>query len=431
VYVLGGYQTDFARNWTREGGAGGGAAGGPLFGMFAEAVPAALADAAVDAAEVQVAHVGNLAGELFAGQAQLGAFVPAALPELLGPDLAGIPTSRHEAACAAGGVSVLAAMADLEAGRYDVALVAGAELMRNVPPAEAAGHLGTAAWAGREAQDAAFPWVTLFAEVAAAYDRLWGIDRAHLARIAEINLTNARRNPNAQTRGWELDPAAFGTGGPDGRPDGGTDHGANPVVAGMLRKLDCGRITDGAAALVLASAGYARAWAARRNLPLERVPVLRGWGHRTGPLLLADKLAAARPDGLLFPHFAAAVQDAYRRAGRSGPGDVDVAEVHDCFTVTEYTALEHIGLTGPGLAWQAVEKDVIAPGGALPVNPGGGLLGIGHPVGATGVRQVLDAARQVAGGAGECQVEGARTALTVNVGGSCTTVVSFVLGPGA
>jgi acetyl-CoA C-acetyltransferase len=201
------------------------------------------------------------------------------------------------------------------------------------------------------------------------------------------------------------------------------------VVAGLLRKMDCGRITDGAAAIVLASAEYALPWAARRGIPLSEVPVLRGWGHRTGPLLLADKLAAA-PDGYLFPHFHAAVQDAYRRAGISGPAEIDVAELHDCFTITAYTAVEHIGLTGPGLAWQAVEKDVIAPGGPLPVNPSGGLLGLGHPVGATGVRQVLDAARQVSDRAGSYQIDGARTALAVNVGGSCTTIVSFVVGAG-
>jgi acetyl-CoA C-acetyltransferase len=409
VFVLGGYQTDFARNWAR--------AGDDLYAMFAETVPRALAAAEVPVDDVGVAHVANLAGELFAGQANLGAFVPAAVPDLLGPDLAGIPTSRHEAACAAGGVSTLAATADLEAGRYQVALVLGAELMRNVPAEKAGEYLGTATWAGQEAKGSTFPWVSLFADLADAYDRLWGLDHQHLARIAEINLGNARRNPKAQTRDWTFRPGAFGP-----------DDDVNPVVDRTLRKNDCGRITDGAAAVLLAARPYAEAWAARRGIPLEGVPRLRGWGHRTGRLLLADKLAGARPDAYLFPHFAAAVQDAYRRAGVSGPEDLDLAEVHDCFTITEYTALEHIGLTEPGKAWQAVEKDVIAVGGALPVNPSGGLLGLGHPVGATGVRQVLDAARQVSGQAGECQVEGARTALTVNIGGSCTTVVSFVVG---
>jgi acetyl-CoA C-acetyltransferase len=411
VYVLGGYLTDFARNWTQEGL--------DLFAMFAEAVPGALADADMPEEDVQVAHVGNVAAEQFAGQAQLGAFVPAALPELLGPGLVGIPTSRHEAASAAGGVSMLAAMADLESGRYDVALVVGAELMRNVPPEQAAAYLGAAAWAGREAQDAVFPWVSLFAEVADAYARIWGLDHAHLGRIAEINLYNARRNPKAQTRGWELGPRSFGS-----------DDAVNPVVSGMLRKLDCGRITDGAAAVVLASARYAQQWAEERGIRLASVPVLRGWGHRTGPLLLADKVVGARPDRYLFPHFHAAVQDAYRRAGIVGPAEIDLVELHDCFTITEYVALDHIGLTGPGLAWQAIEKDVIAPSGPMPVNPSGGLIGLGHPVGATGVRQVLDAARQVSGRAGECQVFGAQTALAVNVGGSCTTVVSFVVGVG-
>ena len=156
VYVLGGAQTDFARNWSKEGLG--------LVDMFAETVPAALADARVDDREVGVIHVSNLAGELFAGQAQLGGMVVAAVP-----GLDGLPSTRHEAACASGSTAILAACADIESGRYDVALVVGVELMRNVSAQTAAEYLGTAAWAGREALGAKYPWPALFADIAQEY----------------------------------------------------------------------------------------------------------------------------------------------------------------------------------------------------------------------------------------------------------------------
>ena len=122
----------------------------------------------------------------------------------------------------------------------------------------------------------------------------------------------------------------------------------------------------------------------------------------------------------------AAVHDAFDRA-RTDLDGIDTFEVHDCFTPSEYLAIDHIGLTGPGESWKAIENGDIAPDGRLPVNPGGGLIGGGHPVGATGVRMLLDATAQVTGQAGEYQVDGARRAATLNIGGSTATTVSFVL----
>ncbi|WTW93816.1 acetyl-CoA acetyltransferase [Streptomycetaceae bacterium NBC_01309] len=406
AYILGGAQTDFARNWAKEGLG--------LVDLLREAAEGALADASVDAADVEVLHIGNHAGELFAGQSQLGGLTVSAVPALTG-----LPSTRHEAACASGGTALLAADADLGAGRYDLALVVGVELMRNVPADEAAANLGSAAWAGREAVGATFPWPALFAEVADAYDERWGLDPAHLGAIARGAFANARRNPYAQARDWDFEPAAFTP-----------DDTANPLVEGRLRRTDCGRITDGAAALLLASPRYAAAWARARGRELDDVPCLRGFGHRTDSLLLADKLARRDPGGVLFPHLAGAVSDAYRRAGIGGIADIDVAELHDCFTISALVAFEHIGLAAPGEGGRIVEEGVIDAGGSLPVNPGGGLLALGHPVGATGVRMAVDAARQVAGTAGPTQVEDARTALTLNIGGSFTTAVATVISRG-
>ncbi|WP_269814786.1 thiolase family protein, partial [Nocardia aurea] len=129
VHVLGGHQTDFARNWTKEGLG--------VYDLLRESALGALEATRIDPAEVEVAHVGNLAAELFCGQAQLGGMVAA-----VDPAWAMLPTSRHEAACASGSVAALAAMADIEAGRYDLALVTGVELMRGVGAQEAAQHLG-------------------------------------------------------------------------------------------------------------------------------------------------------------------------------------------------------------------------------------------------------------------------------------------------
>jgi acetyl-CoA C-acetyltransferase len=401
VYVLGGHQTDFALK----------APEGDVFGLLQDATLGALDAAKVGAAEIDVIHVGNFAGELFNFQGQMGGLVAA-----VDPELADKPASRHEAACASGSMAVLAAMADLEAGRYDVALVVGAEVLRNVSPPEAGLRLGCAGWTGRELVDEPLPWPASFARMAEEYDRRYGLQHAHLGRIAEINTANARRNPNAQTRHWTFDWTDF------------YESDANPPVSGMLRKLDCSRTTDGAAGIVLASERAATEWARRRAIDVETVPRILGWGHRTATMRLEDKLRAGADAEYLFPHMRTAILDAYARAGIGGPDQLDLIETHDCFSISEYIALDHFGITTPGKAWQAVDDGVIDFGGLLPVNPSGGLIGLGHPVGATGVRMILDAAKQVTGTAGEYQVEGARRAATLNIGGSATTVAAFVVG---
>ncbi|MGI0490083.1 thiolase C-terminal domain-containing protein, partial [Pantanalinema rosaneae CENA516] len=118
----------------------------------------------------------------------------------------------------------------------------------------------------------------------------------------------------------------------------------------------------------------------------------------------------------------------FRRAEIGGVDELDAIETHDCFTITEYMAIDHFGVTAPGESWRAVVDGSIRKGGRIPINPSGGLIGLGHPVGATGVRMALDAHRQVTGSAEGCQVEGARRVATLNIGGSATTTVSGVFG---
>jgi len=404
VYILGGWQSDYSANWARQGM--------DLADAFAEAVGQGLAAVDLDPADIETGHVGNFAGELFAGQGLLGGFFGQ-----VHPALDGLPTARHEAACASGSVAILAATAEIEAGRYDLACVVGIEQMRNVAGQVAAENLGSAAWVGHEFQDARFLWPRAFSDLADEYDRRHGLKYEHLMAIAENNFNNARRNPDAQTRDWRFGPGAFTA-----------DDVANPVVEGRTRKQDCGQVTDGTAVVFLASERRAKAYAFLRGVPLESLPRIRGWGHRSAPISYARKVEASRDQPYVFPQVRRAIEDARARAGITDVSQIDAVEVHDCFTATEYMAIDHLGLTAPGESWKAVEDGSIAMGGRLPVNPSGGLIGAGHPVGATGVRMALDAFKQVTGTAGDCQVEGAGTVQTLNIGGSTTTTVSLVVG---
>jgi acetyl-CoA C-acetyltransferase len=398
VWILGGYQSDFVRNLTKEGL--------DFADLTREIVETTLAAATVNADDIGVVHVANAFGEMFAEQGHLGA-----MPATVCDGLWDTPASRHEAACASGSVAALAAMADLRSGNYDSALVLGVELEKTVPGDTAARLLGAAAWTGHEGADAKFLWPSMFAKVADEYDRRYGLDEIHLRAIAQLNFANARRNPNAQTREWTV-------------PDPIGDDDSNPLIEGRLRRFDCSQMTDGGAGVVLVTDKYLR------NHPDAR-PIARiaGWGHRTVGLGLQQKLdRAATGDSApyVLPHVRAAVLDALGRA-RATLDDLDGIEVHDCFTPSEYLAIDHIGLTGPGESWKAIENGEIENGGRLPINPSGGLIGGGHPVGASGVRMLVDAAKQVSGAAGDYQVEDAKTFGTLNFGGSTATTVSFVV----
>lgn len=398
TFILGSAQTDFARVWSREGL--------DISDMIREAALAAMEDARVEPARIGAVHVGNAFAELQRGQAHLGAMVAQVIPELWG-----VPAMRHEGACASASLAVLSAMAEIEAGRYDCVLVIGVEELKNTPGDVASVNQNAAGWQGREDIDCRFLWPAVFGLAAQEYERRHGLDRRHLNRIAEINYANARRNPLAQTRRWQFNALSFTD-----------DDNANPLIEPGTRRQDCAQITDGAAALVLAAPDFAEQWRRRTG---RRPARIAGRGHRNAGLRFRDKLARAGTH--LFPHLRQAIEDAWARAGIPGIEAVSGIETHDCFTTTEYIAIDHLGLTPPGQSWQAIEEGVIEPGGRCPVNMSGGLIGCGHPVGATGARMLHDAARQVLGQAGEMQIPGATRIQTLNIGGSFGTVVSFVV----
>ena len=406
VYILGGYQSDFAKSWSRQGQ--------DISDMVQEATQGVLDNAGLDTSAIESIHVGNAFGELQRQQAHLGSMVAQMTPELWG-----VPAMRHEGACASSSLGVLAAMAEIEAGRYDCVLVMGVEEFKNTSGNVASVNQNAAAWQGHEDIDCTYMWPAAFGLLAQEYERRYGLDRKHLNRIAEINYGNAKRNPLAQTRKWEFDALSFTD-----------DDEANPIIEPGTRRQDCGQITDGACAVVLASARFAQAYAQKRGHGLDQLARISGWGHRNAVLRLRDKIERSQGQPYVFPHVRQTIEDAWRRAGVSGIDSMSGIETHDCFTTTEYMAIDHLGLTAPGQSWQAVEDGSIAPGGRCPVNMSGGLIGCGHPVGATGTRMLWDATRQVTGQAEACQIEGAKRIQTLNIGGSCATVVSFVVEAG-
>jgi acetyl-CoA C-acetyltransferase len=403
VHILGGSQTDFARKWSKDSDS-------PITDMMRDVAHQALDDAGVPASDVGTAHIGNFIGERSAGQAQLGGVF-----SMLDSAWEELPSSRHEAACASGSVAALAAAAEIEAGRYDVALVVGVELMRNRPGTEAALDLGSAAWVPSELNPDVLPWPYLFDKIAQETESRYGLNGEHLSRITEINRANARTNPNAQSRNW-----------PDAVGQFDRDDTTNPLITGITRRSDCGLVTDGAAAVVLVSDEYLDRWERSRS-GKARSSTIAGWGHRTGPISIDRKFELSAGEQYLFPHVRRAITEAQGRAKIGGIEDIDVIETHDCFSITEYAAIDHFGITAPGESWKAVEDGSIEKSGRIPINPSGGLLGTGHPVGATGVRMLVDAHRQVSGTADGYQIDDVNRVATLNVGGSFTTAVSFVV----
>jgi acetyl-CoA C-acetyltransferase len=404
TYILGGYQTDFARNWGRENK--------HIAAMMREAYEGSIETTEVAPGDIDAAFVGNFAAELYCMQGHLGAFFVD-----FDPCFVGLPTCRFEAACASSAVAALSAMAYIQAGIYDLVCLIGVEQMKTVEAAKGGEFLGTAAWYEKEAAGIEFPFPKLFGRLGDEYDKRYGLDNKYLARIAEINYNNAKNNPNAQTRNWFMNFEHASTVGE-----------YNAVIGGRIKTTDCSQITDGAVCLYLASEKFAAKYAKQRHLALSQIPKILGWGCTTAPIEFTRKVSDSAECEYILPVTRQAILDAYRRAGITDCWGLDVIETHDCFTTSEYMAIDHFGLTKPGESWKAVEEGVIEIGGKLPVNPSGGLIGCGHPVGATGSRQLLDAYKQVTKTAGDYQVEGAEKAATLNIGGTATTNVCFIVG---
>ena len=424
VYLLGGARTDFKRNLKKEGKA--------LKDLVVEVTRAALDATGLEAADIQAGVVGNFAGGLFTRQLHVGALLLEA-----DPALRGIPTMHTEAACASGSLAVLTAAQWIQAGFYDCVIAVGAEQQKTMSPAEGSDVLaGAADYHLEKPEYGEFMFPKLFGTIAERYmQRYPNLTEHDLARVAVKNYSHARLNPLAQMRDTDMD---FVTASTESQKNW-------RIAASPLKLYDCSQITDGGAAVVLCSERFMEMLSHRTTSFSESAntrtapPVtLRGWGHAT------DCLALEKKDVPHFPPARKALATALEKAGIHDPKkELHGIEVHDCFSISEVIAYEIIGLAEPGNGASLLHNgatmlpyarakilggDAPKPPFSIPVNSGGGLMADGHPVGATGVRQVLDAYQQLTGQAGPRQIEGASRFLTYNVGGSMTTTVAMVWG---
>lgn len=417
VYVLGGAQTDFERNWNKEGK--------NVIALLKEVISDALAEVKLTYEDIRRLNsenrvscfVGNFIAEEYIQQGHLGALLTE-----VDPAFYGVPSARYEAACASSSVALDAAITKIKAGEYDLAMVVGWELMKTVDSKVCGDILGRAALYEKEGRDIDFPFPKLFGKLADETIEKYQLDEQRymdaLAKISVINYFNAKRNPKAQTRKWFMDYEQASHRGTE----------TNSLIGGRLGISDCSQVTDGAAVVFLASEKFVQELGTKK----EAIPVVKGYGHRTAPMLFAKKMEENQDSEYILPWTRQAVLDAYKRAGLT-IGDIDVFETHDCFTSSEYAAISVFGITEPGKEYEAVEAGRIAFDGDKPINPSGGLIGCGHPVGASGVRMFLDIYKQVSGTAGTYQTrrengELPRNAMMLNIGGTATTNYVFIVG---
>ena len=386
--------------------------------LFVEAFQAmrATVDVGLDPREIEALYVGNFSGELFENQ---GHSAPI-LAEWTG--LLPRPATRIEDACASGGAALRQGILAVASGLYDVVLVGGVEKMSGLPIGRVTEILATA---GDEAYEipAGFTFPGFYGAMASAYFAHYGATSEMLMEIARKNHANGALNDHAQFRftlaqAAEKTRAAWvkkGLSDPawNSLSDFLHDPRANPFIASPLRLYDCSPVSDGAAALLLVAEDRASGFS--RN-PLY----ITGTGQASGGALYSRGSLSS------IPSAQAAALEAYALAGIR-PKDIQLAEVHDCFTIAEAIGLEDIGLFEPGQAASAAQEGITTLEGRLPVNTSGGLKAKGHPVGASGAAQVVEIWQQMRCEAGARQVKrDLTTALTHNVGGTGQTSVVHI-----
>jgi acetyl-CoA C-acetyltransferase len=363
-----------------------------LRSLAVEAIRNALTDSNVPAGSIEAFYLGNFAGPSFVGQNHLAPYIGTAV------GFQGIPCTRFEDACASSGSAFFHAWQSVSAGLYDAVLVAGVEKMTSQPTPRVTEILaGAGDMSGEGRAGATFP--SLFAMIARRHMYQYGTTRAQLAAVAVKNHVNGAKNPQAHMRKVITLEQALA-----GKP-----------VADPLTVYDCSLISDGAAAVVLVPTYKAH----RYNSRFARVLSVA----QTSDHVALDTKA----DITFFPAVKSAGEKAYEMA-EIGPRDIELAELHDCFTIAEIVASEDLGFTQKGEGGPFAAAGCSAITGPLPINTSGGLKSKGHPVGATGVGQVCDIVMQLRGDAGERQVARHRIGLAENLGGSGATCVVSILG---
>ncbi len=362
-----------------------------LRSLAVEAVENALRDATIEPKQVEAFYLGNFAGPSFVGQNHLAPYVGMAA------GFEGIPCTRFEDACASSGSAFFHAWQSVAAGIYDVVVAAGVEKMTSQSTPRVAEILaGAGDMAGEGRAGATFP--ALFAMIARRHMHQFGTTREHLAAVAVKNHANGAKNPLAHMRKVITIEQALA-----GKP-----------IAEPLTVYDCSLISDGAAAVVIVPLEQAAQYHARFAKVLAVT--------QTSDHVALDHKA----DITYFPAVKAAGEKAYKLAG-VGPKQIDLAELHDCFTIAEIIASEDLGFTAKGQGGPFAVSGATAMGGEIPINTSGGLKSKGHPVGATGVGQICDVVMQLRGEAGERQVAKHHIGLAQNLGGSGATCVVTIL----
>jgi acetyl-CoA C-acetyltransferase len=362
-----------------------------LRSLAVEAIQNAMTDSGLATDRVEAFYLGNFAGPSFVGQNHLAPYVAVAA------GFESIPCTRFEDACASSGSAFFHAWQSVAAGIYDTVVAAGVEKMtsqstpRVTEILAGAGDMDTEGRAG-----ATFP--ALFGMIARRHMHQYGTTREHLAAVSVKNHANGAKNPLAHMRKVITIEQALA-----GKP-----------ISEPLTVYDCSLISDGAAAVVL--------------VPLDRAKELNPkFARILAVAQTSDHVALdTKSDITVFPAVRAAGEKAYAMA-RLGPRDIQLAELHDCFTIAEIVASEDLGFVEKGDGGPFAAAGCTAITGRIPINTSGGLKSKGHPVGATGVGQICDIVIQLRGEAGERQVHRHKIGLAQNLGGSGATCVVTIL----
>ncbi len=354
-----------------------------------EAMNNALKQSGLKAGDIDALFVGNMLSEILGNQANLGSL----LVEELGVQ---IPAFRIEGACASGGLALHNAINSIKSGQYKTVLVLGIEKMTDHSQDEITNALMAAGSDEERMAGATFPGV--YALMAQAYMKQYKVSEEELASVSVKNHYHGTLNPKAQFQ-FSISVA---------------DVMKSAKIADPLKLLDCSPISDGAAAVVITGENIIK----KVRKPIQIVASEVG----TDTLSLCDRKS--------FTSLLAVIDastKAYKKAGLR-PSDIDVAEIHDCFSISEAIATEDLGFSkkGEGAKDIAKGKRTLFKGDII-CNPSGGLKACGHPVGATGIKQIVEITEQLRGVAGKRQVENARIGLTHNVGGSGAVAAIHIL----
>jgi acetyl-CoA C-acetyltransferase len=376
VAIIGIGMTKFGELWHQS-----------LRDLFVEAGLNAIKDAGVD--HIDSLYVGAMSPGLFVGQEHIASM----MADYLG--VKGIPATHVESACASGSIALRQAIFEIASGESEIVLAGGVEKMND--GADVTYTLATAS----DQEYEAFHGVTfpgLYAMIARAHMHKYGTTREQMAQVAVKNHQHGLLNPNAQFKMKITTDAVMNS----------------SLVADPLTLLDCSPVTDGAAALIVSSIDIAK------KIAQPKV-IIRASSQTTDSIALHS-----RKDLFRLPAVSKAAEKAYKQANIT-PKEVDVAEVHDCFTIAELVASEELGLVEHGKAGDAVMSGKTSLGGDIPVNTSGGLKSKGHPVGATGIAQIIEIVEQLRGTAGQRQVKNARIGLAQNMGGSGGSCLIHIL----